>query len=115
MAVKNPSPELRPEMLARVRFLARVQAGKDETGRAMFAPSQAFRTQEGVTKAWIVKSFDGSYGFADERTVQLGRTKMEGWVQVTDGLRPGDLVIEQPSGSISQGARIRVMGEVSGR
>lgn len=108
VAIVSPSPELRPEMLARVRFLAQAERERNDSTHALFAPAKAFRSKDGSSKTWIVQDFDGTYGIANERIVRLGRTKINGWIHVVDGLQPGDLVVAHASGHMDTGTRIRV-------
>ncbi len=99
------SPELRPEMLARVRFLDTPHAATPPAGaRAVFAPAEAIRNG----RAWVVAAFDGAEGSAKLRTVTLTGAESGGWLETSDGLRPGDLVITSGSDGLADGAPVRV-------
>lgn len=105
VAIENPSPLLRPEMLARVKFLA--SAGRELSGvpnSTIHAPSRA--VQDGEVR--IVEEYDGKRGIANRRTVTTRGMEQDGWVEVTEGLRPGDLVITSAPSSLKPGARVRV-------
>jgi RND family efflux transporter MFP subunit len=110
-SITDPDPQLRPEMLARVRFLAKIDASKESKRHRVFAPDAAFRESGPGGKAWVVTNFDGGYGVLAERPVQLGNVRKEGWVDVAAGLRPGDLVVTRSSGSLKDGGRARVFIE----
>lgn len=103
--IADPAPELRPEMLARVRFLATPKEGaaaKGESRERVFVPEKMVK--DGTV--WIV---DGE-GKARRRTVTPGETRMEGWISVTAGLMPGDRVVADP-GNLQDGERVRITGD----
>jgi hypothetical protein len=58
--------------------------------------------------AWIV---DQGRGLAIERTVTLGKVRMNGWVEVTQGLQPGDLLIAGDRSGLRGGQKVRITGE----
>jgi RND family efflux transporter MFP subunit len=108
VAITNPSAELKPEMLARVRFL--VPAEHQAHGaNLVFAPQQLVQQIDGATKVWIA---DTTRGVAMARTVQLGDARQDGWVSVTSGLASGDLLIADPP-RVREGVKITVVGEAS--
>lgn len=90
--ILDPSPLLKPDMLARVRIL---EADRSEsttsirTKARMFAPPNAVR--DGF--AWVVGARRGDLGVATRRSIEVGSRIADGWVEVLEGLRPGDLVI----------------------
>jgi hypothetical protein len=49
---------------------------------------------------------------AIHREVMLGSLKQEGWVEVTEGLQPGDALIDGDTSSFKDGQRIRVEEEM---
>jgi HlyD family secretion protein len=107
VAIDNPSPMLRPEMLARVRFLAAEPAPSDdasENAQAIFAPEGALRGGQ----AWVVDGYDGTHGRAKLRSVALGSARLEHWAEVREGLLPGDLILPAPPPGLSDGQRVRV-------
>ncbi len=111
VAITDPAPELRPEMLARVRFLARSDASKEQTRQIVFAPAAAFHNTGGTTAAWVLADLEGDRGIARARTVRLGRTQTNGWVEVLEGLQPGDLLITQFASDLKDQKRVKVLGE----
>jgi hypothetical protein len=114
VAIKNPSPELKPEMLARVRLAV---AGPASPGGAPAASSQQVYApvrllqRSGTTSpeamAWVV---DKGRGVAVRRAVTIGDGRFEDWVAVS-GLMPGDLIITGETAGLSDGQRVRVVGE----
>lgn len=107
VALEDPAPELKPEMLARVRFhAASTTAGTSSSGTgglAVFAPATAVR--EG--SVWVVNAFDGEFGNAAKRAVKPAGAPKDGWLQVADGLNPGDLVIVSDNSALVDGIRVR--------
>ena len=98
-------------MLARVRFLARSDASKEQTRQIVFAPAKAFHNTSGTVTAWLLVNLEGDHGIARERTVRLGRTQTDGWVEVLEGLQPGDLLITQFASELKDRKRVKVLGE----
>jgi len=106
VALEDPAPELKPEMLARVRFHGQNSPGLADarSGRlAAFAPSDAIRDG----KAWVVADYDGEHGVATARTVTTSGAASDGWQEITEGLNPGDLVILSRNAELTEGARVR--------
>ena len=63
----------------------------------------------------------GSVWLADARSrravraaVRLGPARVGGWVQVLEGLRPGDRLVAEDPAAVREGQRIRVVGERRG-
>jgi RND family efflux transporter MFP subunit len=111
VAIADPSPELKPEMLARVRFTgARVAAVTAPTGsgnQLVFAPESLIDRGGGMNMVWVVNTRTSR---AESRMIELGEARSEGWIAVTSGLRPGDQLISDPKG-LSEGQKVRVAGE----
>jgi RND family efflux transporter MFP subunit len=112
--ILDPAEGLKPEMLARVRFLGRGppatqqgQQGSVGTTQSLFLPQHLVRRDASGAFAVIV---DRARNVAVRRNLTLGRDEQDGWVAVTDGLRAGDAVIAEPAG-VSDGQRVRVIGE----
>ena len=105
VAIVDPSPLLKPEMLARVRFLAPPQAASHTGGSRLFAPLSAVGGAPGGTRSvWIA---DLSRNVARQRTVTLGAARMQDWIEVAAGLQPGDRLIVSPTSGLSDGRKIR--------
>lgn len=101
VALDDPAPELRPEMLARVRFLAAAQPATADPVAAVFVPSDSLRDD----RVWVVAAFDGKRGAATPRSVRKGR-EMDGWTEA-EGIQPGDVIIRAPLGDLRPGQRVR--------
>ncbi|MGH7214953.1 MAG: efflux RND transporter periplasmic adaptor subunit [Tepidisphaeraceae bacterium] len=115
VAITDPVPALKPEMLARVKFaVGSAINGNGPTtrtsGQLLFAPESLIRRDGNVATAWVV---DTKRGVAEQRTVTTGETHQDGWVSVTSGLRPGDQLIADTS-NLNEGQRVRVTGEADG-
>lgn len=102
VAIDNPAVELRPEMLARVRFLAAAAPTPTSAAGAVFVPADS--VQNG--RVWVVAGFDGKRGQAQPRTVASGR-HLDGWLEV-DNVLPGDLLIRRPPTNLRPGRRVRL-------
>lgn len=122
VAIEDPAPELRPEMLARVRLFAGRSGGKTSGGSAaptgsgvVMAPSAVLMKGEGgAARAWVV---DQARSEARLREVRLGSRvdQVDGeWVEVTEGLRPGDRLIAGDTSGLRDGVRVRIDGEMRG-
>lgn len=100
VSLDEPAPELRPEMLARVRFLT-IDEPTADTADAVFVPADSVRED----RVWVVAGFDGTRGVASARPVRRGREE-GGWLEV-EGVQPGDLVVRVPPATLRPGQRLR--------
>lgn len=116
VAIENPSPQLKPEMLARVRFLgAATPAGtaasaattRPSSAQAIFAPANLIHRHGQQASTYIA---DRGRGVALHKTVQLGQAQIDGWIEVVAGLNVGDALIVQQQ-DLHDGQRIRITGE----
>lgn len=109
VAIREPAPEVKPEMLARVEFLAAAArpAGDGAGPVTVFAPEGALLREEGGGVAAFV--VDPGRGRVERRAVKPGGSRTEGWVSVESGLRPGDLLVEAPPAGLADGDRVRVV------
>lgn len=108
VAVESPTPEIKPEMLARVRFLAPPQSSTAPAGRyRLMAPAaNVGKPVEGPAFVWLAAG-----EVVERRVVTLGTARRGEWIEVTDGLRPGDRIIVSPAEGLRSGERIRIIGE----
>ncbi|MBI5765176.1 MAG: efflux RND transporter periplasmic adaptor subunit [Planctomycetes bacterium] len=120
VAIRQPVPTLKPEMLCRVRFLstspgsAGSQPGAHRSGSFhLLAPRNAIISVTNERgKAWIVdRSHRSSGPVAAMREVLLGGAAPNGLIEITDGLQPGDRIIVDPPTALKPGVGIRVLGE----
>lgn len=133
IAIADPAAELKPEMLARVRVLARPvgatdadpATGADGEGAS---PTQASATS-GRLRLWaplsglvradtrsldatalVVMELQDNVGIAEARSLKLTGQESDGWVEVASGLRAGDMLIETAGAQPKPGQRVRVTG-----
>lgn len=108
VALEETAPELKPEMLARVRFLAmtKPKSGVNEpvTGLSVFAPKSAL---DGGT-AWVVTQYDGEEGLAAKRSVVTTGAEEDDWVEIESGLNPGDLLVVSSPARLEPQQRVRI-------
>jgi len=107
VAIHDPAPEIKPEMLARVKFLAPPTTQPAETA-VLFVPSQLVRQTADGTAVWL---YDQANKRAEFRPVVLGTARYEDAVEVREGLRLGDWLIANPPADLKPGDAVRVVGE----
>ncbi|MCH2148702.1 MAG: efflux RND transporter periplasmic adaptor subunit [Phycisphaerales bacterium] len=106
----EPSLLLKPDMLARVRILPVVNP---ETEQGMQRMPRTFAPQEAIDdgQIWIIESDNGdASGTARRRILTTGDIEHDGWVEVIDGLYPGDRVILDPD-NLADGDRVISTGD----
>jgi multidrug resistance efflux pump len=122
--ILNPDPRLRPEMLCRVKFLGATappspspQSSSSTTStptdsdptRAVMVPTTALitaTTSDKATALWVIAT-DGTT--ATKRAVQRGSLEREGYVSISTGILPGELVILPPHDQLTEGRRVRAI------
>lgn len=104
----DPSPQLRPDMLCRVEFLATPGAGPEFVSRggrgaplALFVPENALA--DGGSAVWVC---DPETKRVKRQSVAAGKLSREGHRQVTEGLKPGEWVVVDPAG-LADGQRVK--------
>lgn len=115
VAIKNPSPLLKPDMLARVKFLAtpREDGATPAAGASslvVYAPRKAVRGEGDNAHVWLVTPGESRL---KKRAVTLGGERGDGWVAVLEGLQPGDALVAEPTDELEQGQRVSVVEEES--
>lgn len=111
VVIDEPDPALKPDMLARVRFMAGGGAGTSAaTGgtSSLWVPAAALANHGTAKMVWVVAEFDGERGIASMRHLDAGSANADGWVEIPEGLRAGDLVVVDPPESLRDGSRVRV-------
>lgn len=104
----DPSPLLKPDMLARVRILPATEPGTEPGMQRLprtFVPIDAMAGDV----VWVIDSDDGGNGIARRRTVRRGSIEHDGWIELIDGVRAGELVILDPAG-LEDGNRVTAEG-----
>jgi len=110
VAIKDPVAELKPEMLARVKFLSAATSEVAPTTQRLYAPERWIDRREGKAAAWVA---DISRGVAVRRSITLGDGRVRDWIEVLDGLRAGDRLIAEDPATLKDGLRIAVVGEAA--
>lgn len=108
--VENPAAELKPEMLARVRFLSVPKdPGQQQSlaGMAVFAPSEIVANDS----VWVVSEFDGEEGIASKRSIKKTGAEKDGWAEIESGLQPGDLLIVSSPDALKSDQPVRIRTE----
>jgi RND family efflux transporter MFP subunit len=112
VAITDPDPLLKPEMLARVRLFGSAGAtpAPGSHRQRVLAPRQGVRKEShGRATAWVVEDLAGGRGRAALRTLHVTEPMGDGeWLEVRDGLRAGDVVIVEPPAGLAAGTRVRV-------
>lgn len=107
--ITNPPPELRPDMLCRVRILTGSSASGSTTAGASDASARqrvfALRSLIDGTRVSVAGGLRDGRGRAIHRTIELGREERGEWVEVLGGLSPGDVLLDP---AIPHDARIHV-------
>ena len=97
----NPEHRLKPGFFAHATVLTHVDPN------ALTVPQQALVTFAGVTKVFVVQN-----DVARERVVQAGVRVGNNEVEITAGLRPGELVAISSLTRLTDGAAVKVSGPV---
>lgn len=109
VAIHDPTIDLKSEMLARVRFLSMGNAGATtKQAQLVFAPRNLIQTDGNRSTTWVA-----ARGLAEQRTVELGTSRQDGWVSIASGLQPGDQLIGSDVATLRDGAKIRIIGEAN--
>lgn len=125
VAIKDPSPLLKPEMLTRVRFQPRAETvavgasdrlgSRAETsgGLGLYLPAGVLLDRkDGIAKVWIARPVSPSVTTADLRELTLDPADSSGdAVRVVSGVAAGERAIASAPASLRPGTRIRVVGE----
>ncbi len=107
VAIDEPSPLLKPDMLARVKFLAQTEGGVASTGPAsattrVYIPDDVIREDGNEQAVWVVLP----NRTVERRAVETGGRRGDGWVEVTSGLRAGDTVVADRSVTLTQHQKV---------
>jgi multidrug efflux pump subunit AcrA (membrane-fusion protein) len=106
VAIKDPTPEIKPEMLGRARFLAVADsstADGRESNLQLFVPKSTVFERAGRSSVWLADQMEE---VARLRAIRPGRLTLDDWVAVAEGLKPGDRVIVDAPAHLEDGQRI---------
>lgn len=117
VAVDEPSPLVRPEMLSRVTFIpgagsAGSPGAGGEAGPRVRVPEAFLDEREGAARVWLVRDRRHGRGVLKPMDV-TALERGEGWVTVSGEVTPGSL-IAQASGTMRRGQVVR-FGSGAGR
>tara|TARA_R100000027_G_scaffold67481_1_gene66446 strand:+ start:2962 stop:4284 length:1323 start_codon:yes stop_codon:yes gene_type:complete len=109
--ITDPDPQLRPDMLCRAEFLS---ASADDhlnhetngTSRVSLYVPEAVLQNRSDNKAEIW-TLDDRGETAELRSIELGATTHDNFIEVTGGLSPGDPIIISPPAGLRSGERVR--------
>lgn len=114
VAIHDPHPRLRPEMLCRAEFLplAGNHSGSDQTENQntrgnlrLYVPeSSLVETARDTARVWAVRLSDNRL---DLRDIRLGPNERDDHREVIEGLRPGERIVLNPTNALSEGQRVR--------
>jgi RND family efflux transporter MFP subunit len=114
VAVTDPPPVLKPDMLVQVTFLSppssKPKSEGEDSPLTLVIPPDLVQQIGDESNVWIV---DRRQSVARLRAITLGGTTAEGLREVKSGLAVGDRLIASGSDTLRTGDRIRVVGEVS--
>jgi membrane fusion protein (multidrug efflux system) len=96
--VSNRDGLLKPGLFAR----GAITLGEDR--EVAFVPQTAVSYFAGLTKVFVIVD-----GAARERAVKLG-ARREGWVEVQEGVKPGETVAASGLGQLQDGGAVTVAG-----
>lgn len=116
VAIENPSPLLKPDMLARVKFFGRSAGEGGESamrrvgpagggGAVVIARSAVVKAGDAEPFVWWVSPIDNR---VQRRSVELGGEREDGMIVVRGGLNPGDVVVAGPDADLTEGGRVRI-------
>jgi len=108
VAIDGPTLEIRPEMLARVKFLAAAATQPAGAQASIFIPARLISQEGGNARVWLV---DQTRGLAETRNVTVGSARVGDWIEIHDGLRAGDWLIADPPPGLQAGDAVKVIGE----
>ena len=111
VAIPDPPPVFRPEMLVDVTFLSQDIGEKKATKvTRIFIPNSLLRNEGSESIVWIA---DQSEGVARKAVVKSGFGTEDGLVEIINGLNVTSRVIISETRGISDGDRIRISDDTT--
>jgi len=110
VAIDNPSPQLKPEMLARIKFIGSGPQDSNSTSLRIFVPERLCRDRSGdKARIWLITA----QSTAKLQEITLGGNRQDGWVEIVSGLNLGDTLIAEPIDGLEDGRKVNIEGESS--
>jgi multidrug efflux pump subunit AcrA (membrane-fusion protein) len=110
VAIVDPPPAIRPEMLVTATFLALEQPGDKLASKQqerLLVPRQLIESDGDAKTVWIADA----NGLARRKSLKLGNAGTDELVEVLEGLSPTDRLISGNREALNEGARITISGE----
>jgi len=108
VAIDNPSPELKPEMLARIKFMGSGTNDPNSSTLSIFVPEHLCRDRSGdKARIWLVTA----QSTAKLQDITLSGNRQDGWVEIVSGMNLGDAVITEPLDGLEEGRKVMIKGE----
>lgn len=111
VALEQPDPALRPEMLCRVEFFTSPSGEARTAARARQVWLSGEALEEGATGATTVWVVDPLSETVSSREIEVGPGSRDGLRIVYHGLRPGEKVVANSKGRLEPGTLVSVKGE----
>ncbi len=109
--ILNPSPLLKPDMLARVKILQPKREENDDgtwTEQHIFIPKSSINDLDNPN-VWIVDKANKGLGKATKRSLTLGDKEFDGWIEILSGLSTGDRIITSET-VLKEGDSVEIIG-----
>ncbi len=108
--INKPLSVLRPEMLARVKFLSvakkELVATTDKNSVITVIPQTSLMNRgQNEAVVWVVSRRNK---VAQKRSVQLGGERENGWIEVGSGVNPGEWVVDKPSSDLVDNSPVKI-------
>lgn len=106
VAIREPDPRLRPDVLCRVEFMTPPNSGRPESarGHSLWIPDAALTGDTSEQEVWVV---DPVTETAERRSVQLTVSVRDGYREVADGLRANETVVIEAKKTLKEGVRVK--------
>ncbi len=107
VAILNPDPRLRPELLCRVAFYGAGESAVslNESEEALWIPEALVDASQTQTELWVLDPITRK---AQLRNIRLGTQRREGYRQVLQGLRANEQLLLNPERPLHAGVRVRI-------
>ncbi len=116
VAIENPSPLLKPDMLTRVKFLAstsgnsRLNDSQSPSTLTVYAPVSAIVGDRDDAFVWRITPGES---MLQRQPVKVGAARGDDWIAVVEGLNPGDALVAEPTVDLVEGKRVRITNTAS--